>query len=70
MKKIIFSNHATIRCFERDITHETIKLIVKKADYIKRISEEKVIAVKKINGRNVSVVYVEKERYIKVITVY
>ena len=39
-------------------------------DYTKRVSEEKIIAVKKVNGRIITVGYVEKEKYINVVTVY
>ena len=70
MKRIIFSNHAAIRCLERDISQETARLIIETADYTKRVSEEKMIAVKMINDRKINVVYVEKDKYIKVVTVY
>ena len=57
-------------CIKKNISHDTSILVIEKPDYIKRVSEEKVISVKKVGDRVITVVYVEKEKHIKVVTVY
>ncbi len=70
MKKIIFSNHAKKRCFERDINEETIRYAIEKPDYTINRFENEIEAFKKMNGKTIKVVYIEKENFIKVITLH
>ncbi|HLC77099.1 MAG TPA: DUF4258 domain-containing protein [archaeon] len=70
MKKIIYTNHAIVRRIERDIEEKTIELVVGQPDYIKTTSEGKKIAIKNVDNKIMSVVYIEKDTHIKVITVY
>ncbi|MFH0869232.1 MAG: DUF4258 domain-containing protein [archaeon] len=68
MKKIIFSNHATKRMFQRGIGEKDIESAVEKPDYkVQRGAE--IEAYKKLNGETLKVVYAETESFIKIITV-
>ena len=70
MKKIIYTNHAVVRRIERDIEEKTIELIIRQPDYVKTMLDGKKIAIKNVDNKVMSVVYIEKEMHIKVITVY
>ena len=70
MKKIIFSEHAKKRCLERDINEETVRYAIEKAEYTISKFENKIEAFKKMDGKTIKVVYVEKENFIKVITLH
>lgn len=70
MKKIVFSSHAKKRLLERDINEETARFAIENADYtINRFGNE-IEAFKKIDEITIKVVHVEKENFIKVITLY
>ena len=57
------------RKLERNITDEQIKQTLDNPDYT--ISNEgKRVVVRQIAEKNIKVVYIEKETYIKIITVY
>jgi len=65
MKKIIYTSHALVRRIERDIDEKTIEDIIRQPDYVKATSDEKKTAVKSVEGRIITVIYVEKESHIK-----
>ncbi len=66
---IIFSLHAKKRLKERTIKEKEVHEIIEIPEYT--IRRGKIIeAFKKINNRLIKVVYIKKENYIKVITVY
>ncbi len=69
-KKIIYTNHATIRKYERDISDNQILDTIENPDYLLTDSTGRKISRKKINGRLINVIYKDKERYIIIITVY
>ncbi len=69
-KKIVYTIHAIVRRVERDVEEKTIEMIISQPDYVKTSFDGEKTAVKTINGRTISVVYVEKETLIRVITVY
>ena len=61
-KPIKFSNHAALRALERNINEETVRFVIEKSDYtVKRFGDE-VEAFKKMNGKTLKVVYIEKAR--------
>ncbi len=65
---IIYTEHAKERLKKRKITQEEIELALKYPDIT--IKEgEKYIVRKNIGRANIEVVY-EKDRYIKVVTIY
>lgn len=68
MKKIIFSNHATKRMFERGISERDVEDAVEKPDYKVQCGAE-IEAYKKTNGQTLKVVYVSTESFIRIITV-
>ncbi len=68
--KIVLSHHARLRLMQRGINEETVKYVLENADYIKTTFEGRRIAVKQINGKIRSVIYVEEEDKIIIITVY
>ncbi len=55
---------------ERNFNEDTVRFVIKHADMAVRTFGGKIVAVKKTSGKVFTVVYVEKERYIKIITVY
>jgi hypothetical protein len=68
-KNIRYTRHAIERKLERNITDEQIKQTLEYPDYTK-IYEDRKIAVKRINGKTITVVFVEGKTYIKIITAY
>jgi len=67
--KSVFSNHAKKRLKERNIKGSEVSEVINFPEYtLKRGGE--IEAYKKINGKTLKVVYIRKENYIKVITVY
>ena len=69
-KKIVFSHHARLRLAQRDIGEETVRQVLKDADYVKKTFDNRKIAVKQTNRRILNVVYIEEENKIIIITVY
>jgi len=65
---IIFTEHAKERMKKRKITEEEIKEVIKYPEKTEKI-EGKYYVQKNIQRANIEVVY-EKDKYIKVITVY
>ncbi|MBL7051421.1 DUF4258 domain-containing protein [Candidatus Woesearchaeota archaeon] len=65
--KIDLSYHAKKRLIERGINLEDIEETVEMPDYTVS-KENKKEAYKKINNRTLKVVYFQKDKYIKVIT--
>lgn len=70
MKRIIFSVHAKKRSLERDINEETVRYVIENPDYILRRFENEIESFKRIDDKVLKVVYVEKEKFIRVITLY
>lgn len=67
--KLIYTSHAKKRMLERDITEKDVLEIIEFPEYtLKRGGE--IEAYKKINNIMTKVVYIVKESYIKIITVY
>ena len=68
MSKIILTTHAKIRMIERGITLKEIKETISFPDYI--ISKEnKIEAHRLINDKNIKIVYIQKRKFIKIVTV-
>ena len=67
--KIIFSNHAKIRCRQRKISQLIVKQIIQKPEisYPGKSGERNVIA--KIKKMKVRVVFFEEKNCVKIITV-
>jgi hypothetical protein len=67
--KLIYTNHAKKRMHQRAISEKEILGIIEFPEYTLKRGEE-IEAYKKINNFMTKVVYVIKESYIKIITVY
>jgi hypothetical protein len=68
-KNLRFTNHAVKRKLERNITEEQIQQTLDNPDYT--ISHDgRMVAVKQFSGKIITVVYIEKETFIKIITAY
>jgi len=68
--KILYSSHAKKRLRERGIKEEDVIETIEFPEYTIRRSNNEIEAYKKIKGRMLKVVYFQKERYIKIITLY
>jgi len=68
--RIVFSKHAETRLRERGIKKEQVIEIIEFPEYTIKRSNNEIEAYKKISGRMLKVVYIQKEKYIKVITLY
>lgn len=68
--KIIFTSHAKERIHERGIKFRDIKDTFEFPDYTIRRSDEKIEAYKKTNGKTLKIVYADKIKFIKVITLF
>ena len=68
-KNIRYTKHAIQRKLERNIADEQIKQTLEYPDYTKTYEERK-IAVKYIEGKTITVVFIEEKTYIKIITAY
>ena len=68
MKRLIFSNHAAKRMFERDVSARDVELAIEMPDY-KIVRGSEVEAYKRFSHTTLKVVYAEIESFIKVITV-
>ena len=70
MKKYKYTYHAIKKMLERNLNEETVEFVIRHADYTINRFEDEIEAFKKMNGKSLKVVYVEKENYIKIITLY
>ena len=66
---IVYSNHAKKRLKQRGLTELEIEHVLEYPSYIKKSIEGRKIAEGEIKNRKINVVFVEKEKYIKIITV-
>ena len=67
--KIVYSDHARKRMRQRGITEQEIEHILKHPIYIKKSFEGRKEAVGEIKNRTIKIKFIEKENYIKIITV-
>lgn len=67
--RIIYTFHASKRMMERGIIESEIIDMIEFPEYTLKRGEE-IEAYKKIDDKMIKVVYVRKEKYIKIITVY
>ena len=66
--KLIFTNHAKQRIIERNIKIEEVQETIDFPDYT--VSKDKIIeSIKKINNKNLKIIYSKESKFIKVITV-
>lgn len=67
---IVFSGHAKKRIKERGIKEEDILEVINFPEYTITRSNNETEAFKKIKGRTLKVVYIQKEMFIKIISLY
>jgi len=70
MKEIIYSKHAIFRLYQRGISKEQAEQVLEHPDYIISKADNTKKAVKQVSNNIITVIFIEKENYIKVITVY
>ncbi len=66
---IIYSDHAEKRRKQRGLSKLEVEHILEYPSYIKKSFDGRKEAVGKIRNRDVKVVFIEEENYIKIITV-
>jgi len=54
---------------QRGVSETEIKYVLENPIYTKKGFEDRKEAVGEVKGRNIKVVYIEKEKYIKIITI-
>jgi hypothetical protein len=67
MMELILTNHAKKRMLDRGIELKHIKETIDLPNYTIR-KDNKVEAYKEINGKTLKVVYIQKAKFIKIIT--
>ncbi|HLD43454.1 MAG TPA: DUF4258 domain-containing protein [Candidatus Nanoarchaeia archaeon] len=67
--KIVYSDHAKKRLRQRGVTELEIEHVLKYPKYIKKSFEGRKIAAGEANKRELKISFIEKESYIKIITV-
>lgn len=68
--QIMFTEHAEKRLKERGVKKEQVKETIEFPEYTIKRTNNEIEAYKKMAGKMLKVVYLEKEKYIKVITLY
>ncbi|MBI5389977.1 DUF4258 domain-containing protein [Candidatus Woesearchaeota archaeon] len=66
--EIIYSDHATKRMKRRGIISLEVEFILTHSEVVHPSFEGRSIAVGHLNGRRISIVFMETESYIKIIT--
>ena len=67
--KITYSDHAKRRMKQRGVEEWEVEHLLKHPSYIKKNFEGKKEAIGNIRNRFVKIVFIEEEKYIKIITV-
>lgn len=67
--KIKYTDHAKYQLRERKIERVWIEETIKRPDRLVKIGK-KHYSIKKLDGHTLKVIYIEGEKYIKVITTY
>ncbi len=65
---IIFTDHAKERVIERNISEQEVKEVIDFPDYIVS-KERKIEAHKRLNNRNLKIIYYKEGKFIKIATV-
>ena len=66
---VVYSDHAQKRLKQRGITHLEAEHVLKHPQFIKKSLAGKKIAVGLLRNRTITVVFIETENYIKIITI-
>ena len=67
--KIIYSDHAKKRLRQRGISELEVKQILDHPDYIKKSFEGRKEAVGEVRNRLIKIEFIEKDNYLKIITI-
>ncbi|MBI2109544.1 DUF4258 domain-containing protein [Candidatus Woesearchaeota archaeon] len=67
--EITYSDHAEKRRKQRGFTNTEIELVLENPDYKKKRIDGKLEVFGRIRNRNIKVIYVEKENYIRIVSV-
>ena len=70
MKPIIFSEHAVYSMIKRGIFEEEARFVLENPDYARNSFDNRKLVTKDIVKGKLTVVFIEKEKYINVITAY
>lgn len=69
MNDVVYSGHALKRMGQRGVTELEVEHILRFPDYVRKSFEGRKEAVGEIGSRRVKVVFIEKENYLKIVTV-
>ena len=64
----IFTNHAKERMIERNISEKEVREVIEFPDYTVS-KDDKIEAHKKINNKNLKIIYYKEGKFIKIATV-
>ena len=67
--EIVYSEHARKRMRQRGITSLEVVFVLHHSFRVQKTYNGKQIAIGELNSRTIKVVYIEKEKYLKIITV-
>lgn len=67
--EIVYSDHAKKRMKQRGIEEWEIEHLIKYPSYIKKTFGERREAIGEIRNREVKIVFIKEENYIKIITI-
>jgi uncharacterized DUF497 family protein len=67
--RIVYLNHAKDRMKQRGITELDVEHILEHPDYVKKSIKKRKEAVGVSKNRTIKIIFIEKENYIKIITV-
>lgn len=66
---LFYSFHARQRLKQRGITPLEVRYVLNYPKYIQRSYEGRMIAVGEVQNREIRVIYIERENFIKIITI-
>ena len=67
--KIVYSDHAKKRMMQRGITELEVINVLQSPHYIKKSFEGRKEALGNVKNKTITVIYIEIENYIKIITI-
>lgn len=67
--ELVYSDHAKKRLRQRGITELEVEHVLKFPIYIKKSFEGRKEALGEVNNRKIKISFIEKENYIKIVTV-
>ena len=67
--EVVYSDHARKRMKQRGVTEIHVELVLKHPTYTKKTYEGRKEAIGTVDNKNFKVIYIEEEKYLKIITI-